>query len=90
MLLENLLHASIYGLLPRLVKTLVPQNQDSWVKLVRHIARLCINAPDLELDDADLVFNFLRRHVVFVLDRFLLQAIELHNSIPLFSDDFLG
>ena len=59
------------------------QNEDFWVDLIGYLTSLSIDARNLLVNLDYQVFNLLSSHVVFVLNRLLLQRLQLQDAIAL-------
>ena len=59
------------------------QNEDFWVDLIGYLTSLSIDARNLFVNLDDQVFDLLSSHVVFVLNRLLLQRLQLQDAIAL-------
>ena len=68
---------------------LVVQNEDLWVDLVGYLASRSIYTRNLLVNLAYQVFDLLSSHIVFILNRFLLQRLQLQNAISLLSHHVL-
>mmetsp|Transcript_24243 Transcript_24243/g.30050 ORF Transcript_24243/g.30050 Transcript_24243/m.30050 type:complete len:90 (+) Transcript_24243:2191-2460(+) len=68
----------------------MPQDEHARIQFVWHTACGPIDAPNLELNVCDLAFDFLRCHVVFIFNGFLLESGELDNAIALLGDEVLS
>ena len=73
-----------------LLKFLVLQDQDPRVDLVRDVTCLAIYRFNLSLNLSDESFDLFSRHVVFIINCFLLQFIQVKHSIALLGDNVLN
>ena len=64
----------------------MPENEHFRVDLIWNFSRLTIDARNLFFYLADQVPDLLRRHVVFILDRLLLERLQVQDSIALLND----
>ena len=63
------------------------QYQNPWIQLIRDDASLSIDAFDLHLNLFNLTLDLFCKHIVFILDRFLLKTEQLNDTVALLCDN---
>lgn len=67
----------------------MPQDEHFRVNLIWHLTRLAIYARNLLFDLAYQVLDLFSRHIIFILDCFLLEGHQVQDSVALLHDHVL-